>query len=74
MHAVAVNRAVNSVKNDNEDCITPIGERRSKAGKRATEGMLGANSSVALCRCRSGRGQFRVGPACHIIFQIVAVA
>jgi putative SOS response-associated peptidase YedK len=26
MHAVAVNRAVNSVKNDNEDCITPIGE------------------------------------------------
>jgi putative SOS response-associated peptidase YedK len=26
MHAVAVNRAVNSVKNDNEDCIAPIGE------------------------------------------------
>jgi putative SOS response-associated peptidase YedK len=26
MRAEAVNRAVNSVKNDNEECITPIGE------------------------------------------------
>ena len=26
MRAEAVSRAVNSVKNDNEECITPIGE------------------------------------------------
>jgi putative SOS response-associated peptidase YedK len=26
MQALAVNRAVNSVKNDNEECIQPIGE------------------------------------------------
>ena len=26
MQAEAVSRAVNSVKNDNEECITPVGE------------------------------------------------
>jgi putative SOS response-associated peptidase YedK len=32
MHALAVNRAVNSVKNDMEDCIQPIGEPALQAG------------------------------------------
>jgi putative SOS response-associated peptidase YedK len=31
MEAYAVSRAVNSVKNDNEECIEPIGEPKSGA-------------------------------------------
>ena len=33
MRAEAVSRAVNSVKNDNEECITPIGEPRVEAAR-----------------------------------------